>query len=219
VNGDLAARIDHATLDPKATARQIVEDARACARLRVRGFCVAPRHVSVAVDALGDADVILVSVAGFPAASSRDDIVLREIAAAVQDGAAEIDWVLPLGPVLEGRFVEARACARAVVAEASGRPVKGIVESAFLDDDDVDRVVEEVLIPAGVAFLKTGTGVYGPGVALPPPRVARFAARLAGRARLKVSGAIRDAQTARSILAAGADLLGTSRTFALVDGG
>lgn len=216
---DLASRIDHAVLGPATTARQIFDEARTCARLGVRGLCVAPRDIPVAAEALAGANVILVSVAGFPAASSRDDVVLREVASAVQDGAAEIDWVLPLGPLLEGRLAEARACARSVVAAASGRPVKGIVECALLDDAAVDRVVEDVLIPAGVAFLKTGTGVYGPGVALAPSRVARLAARLAGRARLKVSGGIRDVPTARAILAAGADLLGASRTFALLEGG
>lgn len=216
---DLAARIDHAALDPATTARQIVEVARTCARLGVRGLCVAPRNIPVAADALEGADVILVSVAGFPAASSRDDVVLREVSSAVQDGAAEIDWVLPLGPVREGRFAEARACARAVVVAASGRPVKGIVECALLDDDTVDRVVEDVLLPAGVAFLKTGTGVYGPGLALAPSRVSRLVARLAGRARLKVSGGIRDVPTAQAILAAGADLLGASRTFTLLEDG
>ncbi len=213
---DLAARIDHAALDPATTVPQIVEQARACVRLGVRGFCVAPRHILVAAEALGDANVVLVSVAGFPAASSRDDVVLREVAQAVRDGAAEVDWVLPIGPPLEGRLAEARASARAVVDAASGRPVKGIVECALLDEEVVDRIVEDVLIPAGVAYLKTGTGVYGPGLA--PDRVRRLAARLAGRARLKVSGGIRDVSTAQAILAAGADLLGASRTFSLLEG-
>jgi deoxyribose-phosphate aldolase len=219
VSRELAARFDHAALDPATTAREIVEQARACARLGVRGFCVAPRNISVAAEALGDAAVVLVSVAAFPASSSRDDLVLREVDAAVRDGAAEIDWVLPLGRILEGRFEEARGAARAVVAAASGRPVKGIVECSLVDDGVVERVVEEVLLPGGLAFLKTGTGVYGARVALAPSRVERFAALLSGRAGLKVSGGIRDVATARAILAAGADVLGASRTFAILESG
>jgi deoxyribose-phosphate aldolase len=189
----LGARIDHAVLSPGSTERDIVDAAARCAEAGVRGLCVAPRHVVCARHCLREGEVHLAAVAGFPAGSSIPEVLFKEIRLAVRDGADEI---------------------AALVDAAEGRTVKLIVEVSELEETDVERFIVETVAPSPVAFFKTGTGVYG--CPLSPARVRRIRGWLPETHGLKVAGGIRDLVSAEEMLDAGADVLGTSRTFEIL---
>jgi deoxyribose-phosphate aldolase len=214
-NADLAARIDHAVLSPGSTERDIAVVAGRCAGAGVRGLCVAPRHVVCARRSLREGEVRVAAVAGFPAGSSVSEVLCGEIRRAVRDGADEIDVVYPWGRVIETR---GRAGGRdeiaALVDAAEGRAVKLIVEVSELDDTEIERWIVETVAPSQIAFLKTGTGVYGRP--LPTARVRRIRGWLPEILGLKVAGGIRDRVSAQEMLDAGADLLGTGRTFEIL---
>jgi deoxyribose-phosphate aldolase len=184
----------------------------------VRGLCVAPRHAVAARREIGGGGVLLSVVAGFPAAVSVSEVVREEIRRAVGDGADEIDVVYPWGRVMDTRGETAgREEIGLLVEAAGGRAVKLIVEVSELDDADVERWILEAVVPAGVAFFKTGTGVYGRP--LTSARVRRIRGWLPETVGLKVAGGIRDRPTAEELLDAGADVLGTSRTFEIIEAG
>ncbi len=205
----LAARIDHAVLAPSATEADVLRAASMCARLGVRGLCVTPRRIRVAAAAVAGSGVIPIAVLAFPAAAGGRAASIAEASGARRDGAAEIDLVLPWGEILEGRWGGLLDEITDVVGSA-GLPWKGIVEASELPDDVIRAIVRELLVPAGAAFLKTGTGVHGRP--LPEGRISGLKALLPASMRLKVSGGIRDREAAETALRAGADVLGTSRT-------
>lgn len=200
---DLASRIDHAVLHPSATADDARREADRCAAAGVRAVCVYPRAVRAAVRS----GARVAAVIDFPAAGSLPEVVRREAALARDDGAEELDLVLPAAePELSREVLDAATQARL--------PVKGIVEAAFFDDDALCRIAESILLPGGAAFLKTGTGVYGNAV--DPARARRLRRRLPAALALKVSGGVGDAATAEALLEAGVEVIGTSRTFAIL---
>ena len=69
---------------------------------------------------------------------------------------------------------------------------------------------------AGAAFVKTSTGFSSGGATVEDVRA--MSAAVAGRCRVKASGGIREAASARAMLDAGASRLGTSNGIAIVSG-
>lgn len=209
--GDLASRIDHAVLGPATTARDVEQAAARCLAEGVRGLCVLPHHAARARRALGDNATRLVVVAAFPLGVTRLGLTVEEIRLALADGADELDVVLPAGMIAEGAWSDLRAVARRIVQACEGKELKLIVEASELDQAALEGVIAALFPDPAIRWLKTGTGVYGRP--LESRRIAWLRERLPAGHLLKVAGGLRDLAAARAALAAGADLLGSSRTF------
>lgn len=70
-------------------------------------------------------------------------------------------------------------------------------------------------VDAGVDYVKTSTGI-GPGGATVED-VCLLKEAVAGQAKVKAAGGIRDLKTALALLDAGADRLGTSASVAIME--
>lgn len=207
------SRFDHAVLAPDRTDAEVVAEATRAAVHGVRGICVFPRLLASATRGIGGGGTLAVAVVNFPAGASTAEGTLEEATFAVDAGADELDVVVPSGWLRAGEFGRALDLLSPVV-ERCGVPVKAIVEAAFFEDDLLARIAREVVAPSGASFFKTGTGVYGG--ALAPDRIRTLRSALPMGLRLKVSGGIRDARGALEALNSGADVLGASRTFAIL---
>ena len=210
----LAALIDHTLLKPGTTRAQVEA---LCDEARTHGFasvCVPPTHVAHATICLMG-QVRTCTVIGFPLGANLAAVKVSEACLAVADGADELDVVIHLGALKDG---DAQAVLRdlaSVVVVAEGRVVKAILETALLTDDEIDLACA-VAVDAGVKFVKTSTG-FGPGGAT-VEAVARMRRAVGPGLGVKASGGVSDAATARAMLAAGADRLGSSRSVAILDG-
>lgn len=136
---------------------------------RPAAVCVYPSLIESAALALGDSGVAVASVAGaFPSGQTYIEVKLLEVAMAVENGADEIDMVIDLGAVLEGRFDLAQAEVRAVVEELDGDALlKVILETAVLKDEKVIREAANAAMMGGADFIKTSTGKSKEGGATP----------------------------------------------------
>ena len=211
---ELAALIDHTLLRPGATTVQIEA---LCEEARVHGFasvCVHPSRVRHALICL-EGQVRICTVIGFPCGANVSAIKASEACLAVADGADELDVVIALGALKDGDRDAVLRDLMTVVAVSEGRVVKAILETALLTDEEIDLACA-IAVDAGVGFVKTSTG-FGPGGAT-PEAVARMRRAVGPRVGVKASGGISDAATARTMLAAGADRLGTSNSLAILDG-
>jgi deoxyribose-phosphate aldolase len=133
-----------------------------------------------------------------------------------ESGADQIDATVDVGLVLSGRHADFSADLRAVVAAAAPVPVKFMLELPLLDDSQRDFVVD-VAVEAGAAYVKNASrGAVGIADAA---TIAYLRRRVPSTVGVKASGGIRTAQQVRELLAAGADLVGTSAGVAIVTGG
>ncbi len=211
----LAAFIDHTLLKPEATAPAID---RLCAEARSHGFgavCINPVWIERARRALADSGVQVCTVIGFPLGANATATKRFEAERAIADGADELDMVVSLGPLLAGEHAFVQDDIAAVVAAAEGRVVKVILETALLSPEQI-REASRLAVAAGAAFVKTSTG-FGPGGAT-VAAVQTMREVVGPTIGVKASGGIRDAATAKAMIEAGANRLGTSASIAILDG-
>ena len=210
-----AGFLDHTLLTPVTTADQI---RRLCEEAVEYGFaavCIPPIYVALAAESLYGSEVAVATVVGFPCGYLPAEQKAAEAAAAVAAGATEVDMVIHLGAVLEGRLDAVEDEIRQVVRAARGAEVKVIIECCYLSDDQKRALVERA-VAGGAAFVKTSTGFAGGGATLADVQLLVAAAR--GRIRVKAAGGIRDWESCRAFLEAGAARIGTSAGAAIMAG-
>jgi len=210
----LASMIDHTLLRPEATADDI---RRLCDEAKEYGFCavcVQPRWVALCRELLEGSGVKVATVCGFPHGASLSEVKVFEASCAADDGADEIDMVISLGSLRQGRDDEVEADIRRVVEATAGRAiVKAILETALLTDEEKRRACRAAE-QAGAAFVKTSTG-FGPGGATARD-VRLLRASVSPHVGVKASGGIRTAEAALAMIEAGATRIGTSSGVAIV---
>ena len=208
--------IDHTLLKAQATEADI---ARLCEEARIYGFhsvCVNGVWVDYCRERLAGSSVKISAVVGFPLGASEPRVKAYEAAAAVEDGASEIDMVLSVGHVLQGRFGVVATDIAGVVRAVDGRAiVKVILETGLLDDTQIAETCR-VAEAAGAHYVKTSTG-FGPGGAT-EAHVRLMRASVSPSIGVKAAGGIRDGAAARRMLAAGANRIGTSAGVAILSG-
>jgi deoxyribose-phosphate aldolase len=211
---DLARLIDHSLLRPDSSEKEILAEAEVVRQWGIGFFCVQPCFVSLAAGALGDSGAQVVSVVGFPHGCDRSAIKAHAAELAVQDGAREVDMVMNIGRFKSGRRRAVADEIAQVVRAIPGIPVKVILETCFLSDEEkviACRLVRE----SGAAFVKTSTGVKPAGGATVVD-IRLLRAAVGPDFGVKASGGIRTLADATAMLEAGANRLGTSASPAIL---
>lgn len=211
----LAGKIDHTLLRADATD---VEIERLCAeadRYRFASVCVNSRWVPLAARLLKASPVMVCTVVGFPLGAMAAEVKGVEAAVAVANGADEVDMVLDIGGLKSRRLDEVLADMEAVATSAEGRPVKVILETSLLTDEE--KVIACLMaLHAPVSYIKTSTGFSSGGAT--QEDIALIRAVVGSTLGVKASGGIRTRADAEAMLAAGADRIGASASIAIVSG-
>lgn len=216
----LAQYIDHTLLKPQSTEKEIIE---LCREAKEHGFyavCVNPCFVNLAAKLLTGTKVKVAGVVGFPLGASLKEIKAKEAEQAFKSGAQEVDMVMNIGALKGGNYDEVVRDIQAVVDVAKSqvpkRIVKVIIETGLLTHEEKVKACQ-LVVAAGADFVKTSTGFNGGGATLEDLVIIKQA--IEGKIKIKASGGIRDYKTARAMLEAGADRIGTSSGVAIVTSG
>jgi len=199
--------IDHTLLSPTATASEIKRLCEEARRYGMAAVCVAPTFVPLAHELLKESSVKVCTVVGFPLGFQFTSVKAYEAREVVAAGAQEIDVVVNLRWVKEGRFEFVVGETEEILASVPQTTVKVILECGYLTREEKIRSAQ-VLSETGVHFLKTSTG-FGPGGATLEDVRLLFEAT-GGRVAIKAAGGIRTLAQALAFLRAGASRLGTS---------
>jgi deoxyribose-phosphate aldolase len=211
----LAAAVDHTLLKAEATEAQVLAVCREAITFGFAAVCVNPCHIPLVAQTLQEAPgVRACSVVGFPLGANRSPVKAAETRQAVADGAQEIDMVMAVGALKDGRLDVVEDDIRGVVAAAGQAPVKVIIETCCLTEDE-KMAACQAAVRAGARFVKTSTGFGSAGATVADVRLMRAAV---GEAiGVKASGGIRTLEQAMGMLEAGATRIGTSSGVAIVE--
>lgn len=209
---ELAQLIDHTLLKTDATPADVAALVAEARELGTYSVCVSPTMLPITAD-LGD--VLVATVCGFPSGKHTASVKAAEAAQAVANGANEVDMVIDIGLLKEGRPDAVRDEIAAVRAVVPG-VLKVIIESAALTDDEIVAACR-ASAEAGADFVKTSTGFHPAGGA--STHAVRLMRETVGdQLGVKASGGIRDWDTAVAMVEAGANRLGLSASRAILDG-
>jgi len=210
---DLAGMIDHTLLRPSATGedvQKLCSEADACG---FRTVCVNPVLVADAVRLLRGTSVGVCSVVGFPFGTHLVITKAHEAREAVKGGATELDMVIRIGALREGDDQAVLDDIRAVVEAADGRPVKVILETCYLTEEEKVRACI-VAVEGRASFVKTSTGYGFAGATVKDVTLMR---RTVGETfGVKAAGGIRTLADALRMIRAGANRLGTTGSVAII---
>jgi len=209
----LADLIDHTLLKPEVKEADI---SRLCQEAIEHGFkavCVNSGYIALAAELLRDQKPFPSAVIGCPLGAALSSAKAFEARAAIEAGAREIDMVIALGALKSRNYQYVLADIQAVVEASAPRPVKVILETGSLADEE--KVIACALAKAaGAAFVKTSTGFAGSGATESDIVLMR---RIIGpEMGLKASGGIKTRQDAERLIRAGANRLGASASVAIV---
>ena len=138
-----------------------------------------------------------------------------EAGIAREQGAVEIDMVLNIGALREGRhhLVHKDISDVAAVVRRDGGLLKVIIETSLLNEQQKVRACR-LAVEAGADFVKTSTGFSGGGATAADVRLMRQTVR--DSAGVKASGGIRTLASLREMVAAGATRIGASASVGII---
>lgn len=210
---EIANYIDHTVLKPTATEEDVSVLCEEAVRYGFHTVCVNSWLVGAASRFLEGESPLPISVVGFPLGAMFTASKAHETTDAVKQGAREIDMVLNLGAFKAGMEQYVTDDIAAVVQSAQGVPVKVILETALLDEDEIVRACK-LSMAGGAHFVKTSTG-FGPGGAT-VEAVKLMRATVGDALGVKASGGISSFEDALAMINAGASRIGASASVAIV---
>lgn len=212
---DIAKMIDHTILKPEAKEDQVI---KICDEAKKYGFasvCVNGCYTSLVKENLAGTDVKVCVVVGFPLGAAISEVKAFETKKAVEEGAQEIDMVINVGAMKEGKYDYVQSDIGAVVRAAGDAHVKVILETCLLTHEEIVKACE-LSKAAGAQFVKTSTGFNKEGATVEAVELMR---KTVGEDMgVKAAGGIRSREKALNMIKAGADRIGASASIKIVEG-
>ncbi|MDU6180741.1 MAG: deoxyribose-phosphate aldolase, partial [Staphylococcus lugdunensis] len=134
---------------------------------------------------------------------------------AIKNGASEIDMVINIGALKDGRYDDVKKDIEGVVGAANGILVKVIIETILLTDDEKVKACE-IARAAGADFVKTSTGFAGGGATAED--VALMKQTVGDELQVKASGGVRNLADFKKMIEAGATRIGASAGVEIIEG-
>jgi deoxyribose-phosphate aldolase len=211
---NLPALIDHTVLRPDATKSDVL---RLCQEAQTHGFTVIfvpPCYVDEAVEAVAGTAIRVGIPIGFPLGGQTTNTKVAEAVEAVSRGARVLDMVLNVSRLKSGDHDYVRNDIAEVVKATPKVEHKVILETCYLTQQE-KRTACQLVVEAGADYVKTSTGFGAAGANVEDVRLLKDV--VAGRAKVKASGGIRDWKTTLAMLEAGADRIGTSASLKILE--
>jgi deoxyribose-phosphate aldolase len=210
----LPGLIDHTILRPEATRADVLRLCREAVEHGFQVIFVPPCYAAEAVAAVAGSAVRVGIPVGFPLGGHATSIKAAEAVEGVKQGAVVLDMVINVSRLKSGDLDLVRQDIAEVVRATPSAEHKVILETCYLTDQE-KMTACKLAVEAGADYVKTSTGFGAGGASVADVRLLREA--VGTRAKVKASGGIRDWKTAREMLEAGADRIGTSASIKIVE--
>ncbi len=203
----ILSKVDHTLLAQSATwgdIKQILDDG---IKYGTASACIPAAYVKQAAEYV-EGKLPICTVIGFPNGYSTTATKVFEAKDAVENGAAEVDMVINIGFLKDGRYAEVEDEIRQIHEACQGKLLKVIIETCLLTDEEKVKACE-LVTNAGAEYIKTSTGFSTAGATFEDVKLMRQ--HVAPEVKVKAAGGISSFDDAEKFIELGADRLGTSR--------
>ncbi|MEG0475957.1 MAG: deoxyribose-phosphate aldolase [Carnobacterium sp.] len=213
---ELANMVDHTLL--KADAQKAGFE-KLCQEADEYGFkmvAINSAPVALCSELLKESPVHVGAAIGFPLGQTTIAAKVFEVADAIKNGADEIDYVINIGELKEGNLAYIEQEMKKIVAACQANNVlsKVILENCYLTDEEKIAVCE-IAKRVKPDFVKTSTGFGTGGATIADVKLMKET--VGAEVKVKAAGGIRDFATAKAMVEAGAERLGTSSGIKIIN--
>ena len=209
---EILSKVDHTLLAQTATwaeIRAICDDGM---KYHTASVCIPASYVKQAKDYVGG-KLAICTVIGFPNGYDTTKAKCFEAADAVENGADEVDMVINIGMLKDGRDDEVLAEINAIKKACAGHTLKVIIETCLLTEEEKIRMCD-IVSKSDADFIKTSTGFSTAGATFAD--VALMKAHMTNGKGIKAAGGIASIADAEKFIELGATRLGTSRIVKII---
>lgn len=212
----VAGMIDHTNLKATATRediRRLCEEAKA---YHFASVMVNSAFTALCSECVKGTGVLVGTVAGFPLGQMSTAAKVYEAETAIADGADEIDYVVNVSDVKDGKWdlVKDEMAKITAACHSRGAGCKVIFENCYLTKEEIVRLAE-IAKEVKPDFIKTSTG-FGTGGATPED-VRLMKETVGDTVKVKAAGGIRDWASCKAMIEAGAERIGASAGKQILD--
>ena len=204
---DVLKIVDHTLLAQTATWAQIREILDDAMKYHTASACIPAAYVKQAAEYV-QGRLPICTVIGFPNGYSTTETKVFEAKNAIENGASEIDMVINIGFLKDGRYEEVEKDIRKIHEACDGKILKVIIETCLLTEDEKIKMCE-LVTKAGAEFIKTSTGFSTAGATFADVKLMKE--HVGEGVKVKAAGGISSFDDAEEFMRLGADRLGTSR--------
>ncbi|HOA34593.1 MAG: deoxyribose-phosphate aldolase [Clostridiales bacterium] len=210
---EILSRVDHTILKPETVWEDVDRVCAEAVKYSVASVCIPPSFVRRARYHYPELNIC--TVVGFPNGYNSPFAKEFETILAVKDGADEIDMVINIGLVKEGRYDEVLSEILLIREACHGKILKVIIETCLLTEEEKIEMCK-VVTKSGADYIKTSTG-FGSGGATRRD-ILLFKEHIGDSVKIKAAGGIKSLEDAKDFIVLGADRLGTSSLVKLAEG-
>lgn len=212
----LAAMFDHTQLAPDATEemmKKLCDEAREIGTAMV---AINPYWVPFCKEQLKGTDVHVGAAIGFPLGQNTLATKLFETRDSLGEGADEIDYMINQSKVKAGDwdYIEKEMQEITEISHEFNAPCKVIFENCNLTKDEI-RKIAEIAKKVGIDYVKTSTGKGKGGATVEDVKLMKDT--VGDTCKVKAAGGIRDWETCRAMIEAGAERIGTSSSLKILE--
>jgi len=208
---EILSKCDHTLLSQTATWAEIKAICDDGMKYHTASVCIPASYVRQAKEYVGE-KLAICTVIGFPNGYDTTAAKCFMATDAVDNGADEVDMVINLGWVKDGKFDAVEQEIAAIKKACKGKLLKVIIETCLLTDEEKVEMCH-VVTRSGADYIKTSTGFSKAGATFHD--VELFAANVGPNVKIKAAGGISSLEDAEKFIALGASRLGTSRIVKL----
>lgn len=204
----LNSYIDHTNLKPEAQLDDIKKLVDEAVANDFYSVCVNGTYVKDIKEY--NKDVKIAVVVGFPLGAMATKAKAFEAKCAIEDGASEIDMVIAIGRLKDKDYDYVLEDIKAVKEAIGDKTLKVIIETCLLTDEEKIKACE-LSEKAGADFVKTSTGFSTGGASVAD--VSLMKKTVGDKLKVKASGGIHTRDEAISLVEAGAERIGASKSI------
>jgi deoxyribose-phosphate aldolase len=213
-NEEILKRVDHTLLKMTSSWEEIKVLCDEAVKYNTASVCVPPSYVNSIHNEYGNLNIC--TVIGFPLGYSITAAKVLEAERAILSGANEIDMVINVGDVKNGRFDFTLEEIKLVKKACGEKILKVIIETCYLTEDEKIRLCK-IVTEAGADFIKTSTGFGTAGATLADVQL--FKKHIGAGVKIKAAGGVKTREDLEAFIDAGAARIGTSSAVKLLTGG
>lgn len=202
---EIFKRIDHTQLAAVSDWISIEKLCKEALQYQMASVCIPPSYVKRVHDTFPNLNIC--TVIGFPLGYNTTECKVFEAKQASENGASEIDMVINLGDVKNGKFDKVTKEILKIKQVVGNNILKVIVEACYLTNEEKIRVCKCVT-EAGADYIKTSTGFGNGGATIAD--IDLFKKHIGANVKMKASGGIRTREAMEEFIEHGCDRLGCS---------